>query len=690
MVRSAMFGHAIADAMGVPVEFQARSKLRQNPVTGYRGYGSHNVPAGIWSDDTGMALATLDSLAHGLDYADIMKRFCDWKLHAAYTATNEVFDMGITTNTALSNYLNGIPALECGCGGEYDNGNGSLMRIIPSALYCKYALGSHSLDEQLTVIHNISALTHTHPRSQIGCGIYSLILMELCDGKCRDGIQAGIQKAQQYYESKREYQQELQHYHRLLCSRSILDFAKTPENEIKSDSYVVSTLEAAIWCVLNTNNYSDCVLKAVNLGDDTDTVAAVAGGLAGCLYGMEGIPNGWYAGLIRADFIEKLCAAFAQSINAVLPETNDSEAVKLPAKSGWQAQGEPLPEEYLRFTFEFHFTAKDMEMFRTDHAHTSLGFMWVYVSDTEIYVHRGLRYFYRLVINPETDHHFAYYYIYGGVESLGDLLSNMTPKESLIQLLKKWTRHPEFLKTVDLHCHIIPGVDDGAQSVEMALKMVQMEYDQGVRHIACTSHSFSGMRAYRENLIRLQKEVTQQGLHISLYPGCEIDCTVDSISTILKRFKERVYPALGNSRYMLLEFSPYSSSHEILSCIKQMFELGKFEEIKANRIVLAHVERYHSLSHDSNALDALLKWGCLIQINAYSLEKEPNNNIKNFARRLLAEKKVSFLGSDAHRTNHRPPDMASGVRYVYDHCDVEYANAVCYENAKRLLTGALG
>lgn len=114
IVRSAMFGHAIADAMGVPVEFSTRSQRRCDPVTGYRGYGAHDVPAGTWSDDTSMALATIDSLAHGLDTTDMMERFCDWKLHAAYTATGVVFDMGITTSKALSQFKKGVPALSCG------------------------------------------------------------------------------------------------------------------------------------------------------------------------------------------------------------------------------------------------------------------------------------------------------------------------------------------------------------------------------------------------------------------------------------------------------------------------------------------------------------------------------------------------------------------------------------------------
>lgn len=96
-LKSAMLGHAVADAMGVPVEFESRETLKKDPVTGYRGYGSHSVPAGTWSDDTSMNLASLDSLSRGLDYGDMLERFCRWKNQAAYTATDEVFDMGIST-----------------------------------------------------------------------------------------------------------------------------------------------------------------------------------------------------------------------------------------------------------------------------------------------------------------------------------------------------------------------------------------------------------------------------------------------------------------------------------------------------------------------------------------------------------------------------------------------------------------
>lgn len=305
-IRAAILGCAIGDAMGVPVEFKSRPSLKQDPVTGYRGYGSHNVPAGTWSDDTSMTLASLDSLARGLDYDDMMRRFCDWYDNAAYTATDMVFDIGIATRQALMEYQRGVPALQCGGKGEYNNGNGSLMRISPAAVYCKYKMPLASLDERMDVIHKTSMLTHAHPRSMMGCGIYSIIMMELLESRSKDAIYSGIEKTEAYYRSQPDFSDELPYYQR------VFDLHRTTytEEDINSSGYVVSTLEAALWCTLTTENYSECILKAVNLGSDTDTVAAVAGAMAGELYGMEGIPSEWYDGLLRKEMIETLCDAF--------------------------------------------------------------------------------------------------------------------------------------------------------------------------------------------------------------------------------------------------------------------------------------------------------------------------------------------------------------------------------------------
>ena len=355
-----ILGLAVADAVGVPVEFQSRESLRKNPVTDMRGYGTYNQPPGTWSDDTSLTLCLLDNLAKkGLyaedefdepqpDYTDIMRRFVSWIDEGKYTPHGKVFDVGIATRKALHRFRNGNNPLKCGGTSEQDNGNGSLMRILPMALYfpiidrlyhgggpggCREMYAFLSL-----YIHPVSSLTHAHKRSQIACGIYATIVRILLDKTyqtamrihnpdCRCGdevykpmrlkkaIHTGLKEAKACYkildDENDRYLDELKHFDRIFKK----DFASLPEKEIKSSGYVVDTLEAALWCLLNTDNYKDCVLKSVNLGEDTDTVAAVAGSLAGMYYGVEGITKEWLNQLVRRDYIENLCEDFYNSLS---------------------------------------------------------------------------------------------------------------------------------------------------------------------------------------------------------------------------------------------------------------------------------------------------------------------------------------------------------------------------------------
>ena len=299
-IKSVMIGHAIGDALGVPVEFCEREELDESPVTEMLGFGSYPVPAGAWSDDTSMTLATLDSLASGkIEYDDIMENFVRWCSEDAYTPTGEMFDIGRTCLTAIRNYLatDGKPALECGLLDEHSNGNGSLMRIHPFVLYAY--IKNMPLVEWIKLIKNGSAITHAHDRAEIGCLIYAFVLLHLLGDPNKDSIQLALKRA----ESNLVECSEFEYYHRIFQS----DFSSLEREEIKSSGYVVDTLEAAIWCLLTTNDYKSCVLKAVNLGGDTDTVAAVAGGLAGALYGYDNIPSKWRRTLIKRDYIEELC-----------------------------------------------------------------------------------------------------------------------------------------------------------------------------------------------------------------------------------------------------------------------------------------------------------------------------------------------------------------------------------------------
>ncbi len=297
-IQAVMLGHAIGDALGVPVEFASRAELDESPVTDMEGFGTYPVPAGAWSDDTSMSLCALSALADGeVNYDMVMLNFGKWYYNDEFTPTDMMFDVGNTCSMAIENYMvYKKPYQKCGLTAETANGNGALMRINPFVLYTEYAEYNGNW---LDIIHTASALTHAHKRSQIGCGIYAFILHELLNNPVKESVISGLAKAKEHYTGETE----LEYYYRILS----LDFAKTDRKDIKSSGYVVDTLEAAVWCLLTTDSYEECVLKAVNLGDDTDTVAAVAGGLAGALYGLDAIPQKWLDVLLKKEYIEKLC-----------------------------------------------------------------------------------------------------------------------------------------------------------------------------------------------------------------------------------------------------------------------------------------------------------------------------------------------------------------------------------------------
>ncbi|HOM43378.1 MAG TPA: ADP-ribosylglycohydrolase family protein, partial [Bacillota bacterium] len=196
---------------------------------------------------------------------------------------------------------------------DNDNGNGSLMRILPIVYYllANYGTEITENDEAMAIIHNVSSLTHAHKRSLIACGIYCSIAAMIIGSTEPTAVSLGISKAVEFYRRHEEYKDELSHYERL----NNKSFASVPIEEIKSSGYVVDTLEAAVWCLLNTNNYKECVLMAVNLGEDTDTVAAVAGGLAGLYYGYGSIPQEWLSVIVRRDYVEGICSRLNEALS---------------------------------------------------------------------------------------------------------------------------------------------------------------------------------------------------------------------------------------------------------------------------------------------------------------------------------------------------------------------------------------
>ena len=328
-IKSGIIGQIVGDALGLPVQFRPREDRDIEPVTGMIGYGAFDMPPGSWSDDSSLILATMDGLTASLkkeerlenlslneiiDYEIIMKNFSRWLNEGKFTPYGFAYDVGGATMDGIGRYDMGTEPTLSGGIGERDNGNGSLMRILPISLFIHYLSQKYSFDEEdkMEAVHNLSSLTHRHRRSQMTCGIYVNIALEFLENNGSDLsleelIANGINKSKKYYFNNPSFEKELHHFDRVFS----LNIQNLPRDEIKSGGYTISSLEASIWCLLNNENYKDTLLQAVNLGHDTDTTACIVGGLAGIYYGYEEIPNEWIDELARLDYIEDLIENFA-------------------------------------------------------------------------------------------------------------------------------------------------------------------------------------------------------------------------------------------------------------------------------------------------------------------------------------------------------------------------------------------
>lgn len=296
-IKNTIQGFVLADALGVPVEFSSRTALVKTPLTDMIGYGTYNMPIGSWSDDSSMTLITLDVLSkYGLNYDKLMDDFINWYKTGYMTPTNKLFDIGISTCNALTKRIYGIKPLDCGGTGEFSNGNGSLMRIYPFIFYTLKL----SKEERKKIVFEASSLTHAHDISKIGCLLLTEYFIKLLNDK---------NKFDAYYELCDEYYGKSHKVYNRLLSKNIHNVTI---DEIKSTGFIVDTLEAVIYSFLKFDNYKDIVLFSINLGDDTDTVGAITGGLAGMYY--KDIPNDWLLNLKKLDMINNIIDNFSNFI----------------------------------------------------------------------------------------------------------------------------------------------------------------------------------------------------------------------------------------------------------------------------------------------------------------------------------------------------------------------------------------
>lgn len=281
-----VWGHLVGDAIGVPYEFGPPVPLQQ--ISWGQQAARRGQPPGTWSDDGGLMLALLDSLLQGtFDTKDQARRALDWWRAEAYKP-GPVFDIGITTRGALERIQRGIEPEEAGAAGEHENGNGSLMRILPIAL-----VGHQAPDAELVAQSmRASSLTHRHARARVACAVYVLTARSLIHGaKDRaqvlaaafDSVSATVGQAE---------------------SRELSVLKNYPGRA--GSGYVVDCFWSAWEAFSGGDSYRDVIERAIAYGNDADTTACVAGGLAGIYWGLDAIPAEWLGGMRGRGVVEPL------------------------------------------------------------------------------------------------------------------------------------------------------------------------------------------------------------------------------------------------------------------------------------------------------------------------------------------------------------------------------------------------
>jgi len=292
-----LWGHLIGDAVGVPYEFKPASAIDQ---VHFGATGTHHQPPGTWSDDGALMLALPDSvLSAGFDVEDQGRRALAWADEGAYTPDADgKFDIGGATSAALSRIRQGRPAATAGGTGERDLGNGSLMRILPVALV------SNNVDdaELIERAHVASAVTHGHPVAQAACALYVLVARRLLTG------QGGRREA------LRDAQHTLREAYASAPSRIAALDRLDAWTERSGRGFVIDTLWSAWEAFAGATSYEETIVRAVSYGNDTDTTAAIAGGLAGIRWGIDGIPRDWLAAMRGHDIVDPLVDRLVESI----------------------------------------------------------------------------------------------------------------------------------------------------------------------------------------------------------------------------------------------------------------------------------------------------------------------------------------------------------------------------------------
>lgn len=301
-----LFGFCVGDALGVPVEFSSREEREKDPIKEMRAYGTYHQPFGTWSDDTSLTICLIDAINRGYSIKKVAENFANFYKKGYFTPYGEVFDIGNSTRNSIIEICAGTPPIDCGGRAEIDNGNGSLMRILPIAFYGKKLNGQ----ELIRLTEEVSSLTHGHNRSKLACIFYVEFAIQIILGYEKE---KALDRTIDFINSNcvKAYSDEFENFEKIL-SKKIVNLTK---DEIKSSGYVIDTLEAVLWTFFHADGYRDTILEAINLGGDTDTIAAIAGGIAGIYYGLNDIPQEWLQSIAKKEELYQMFEQFCVVTN---------------------------------------------------------------------------------------------------------------------------------------------------------------------------------------------------------------------------------------------------------------------------------------------------------------------------------------------------------------------------------------
>lgn len=303
-IENILYAGIVGDALGVPVEFKRRDSYYIDSMI---GSGTWEQPKGSWSDDTSFSLPLMENLTENGNYEELMQKFENYMFHNQYTPDNLAFGIGNTCAKAVRNWsVNHYSALQCGDPSVYANGNGALMRLAPLGIHL---VNEPDIKRRLKLAHDYTCLTHRHPRAILASYIYLEMIHSLLNGKSLWAILSELPGVlERNLQDQPEVWNEFNHFEKMFQN----DFATTLRGDIKSTGYVVDTLLAAVWCTLNATSIDGAIILAVNLGDDTDTLASITGTLANCANMSDQVNPEWKGQLRNPELLNSIIEPFAE------------------------------------------------------------------------------------------------------------------------------------------------------------------------------------------------------------------------------------------------------------------------------------------------------------------------------------------------------------------------------------------